>query len=68
MKLSATERTTQLRLALESDESGIWETIEAIRQRQLSEYLVRLWMQDVIARQRPMSPNAATSESSSRQS
>lgn len=64
MKPSGRQPTTQARLALEADESRIWETLEATQQRQLTEHLARLWMQYVIARQQAVQPNVATSLSS----
>lgn len=49
MKSSGTPGGRQLRLALETDESRIWESLESDQQRQALEYLARLWWQHVLA-------------------
>jgi hypothetical protein len=49
MKSSGTPEGRQLRLALETDESRIWESLESDQQRQALEYLARLWWQHVVA-------------------
>jgi hypothetical protein len=68
MKPSSTQPTTQLRLALETDESQIWGTLEPSQQRHLTDHLARLWLQFVIAKQTAIQPNATSSASSSQQS
>lgn len=52
----------QLWLGLDDDESKIWKTLEATQQQQVTECLVKLWLEYVIANQSAISSSSAASD------
>jgi hypothetical protein len=51
MKRAKTQRTRQLQLQWEVDESEIWGSLEPARQRQVVEQVAQLWMQFVVSQE-----------------